>query len=455
MKTLLIFIVTSTMLCGSMFAQQVLRPHFTDESIKIVIPRGGSIFPEIHEGIIVVSEYPRIYYVNKKGEYIFGSNFPFTRGHDRHTAYFSGGAMMGWRTNPNTFAAMPFIVYPDGRYRDFPTGTRNNVGMPNDVFAASPFVDGIALVQRGNLMNARQSFIDKDGKDVFPALASNQRGTMGDMTVYPVRENRRVFYNAELRKYGYADARGTIVIQPRFERAENFSEGLAAVLIEEGGNRRWGFIDPTGNVVIPATYTLKPGRFSEGLAAVRIGTSEHDYEMAYIDKTGRRVIENKPWNLNEFHNGYAWVGTGYEKLFVWNKVFKVVRDVTAVFYHEGNGFGTCMFSMLTGDVLNRVWGIDFPNGMQMLNQGGVAAGEIFAPDGRLLFTARDSRDNRVLLHNITEDGLIFTQVRMENESRLGSDEVFLSVFINQKGEIVYYFVEGVEGFEGRTPVLVR
>ena len=441
-------LVLSAVFCGNLFAQVVLKPHFTEQSKKIVVPKEAGIFPEIHEGMIVVGSYPRVYYVNTKGEYVFGSNFPFTRGNEFiHSAYFSGGAMMAWRTKPNEYSAKPFIIYPDGKYRD----------LANDISNASSFVEGYALVHKGLsvIMGVRQIFIDKNGKEVFPALTSTHRGTVGDMTVYPLREKRRVYFNAELRKYGYADERGSIAIKPQYDKAENFSEGLAAVMIKENHTEKWGFINPAGKMVIPATYRLKPGRFSEGLAAVRIGESESSYEMAYIDKTGKRVMENKPWNLNEFNNGHAWVGTGCEKLFVMDKKFEEVRNLTEAFYHGGNGFGVCSFKMTSGHVHNLRWGFDFPGKTRALNQGGVEAGDIFAPDGTIAFMATDAKGNRVNLHNITEGGLMFAQVRFENEPRLKEKDVYLSVFINQKGEIVYYFEEGHEGYEGGKPVLLK
>ena len=442
-----ILIALSAVFCGSLFAQSTLTPHFTEQSQKIVIPKDAGVFPEIHDGMIAIGAYPAVLYVNTKGKYIFGTNFPFTRGNDYKTAYFSGGAMMAWRTKPNEYSPTPFIIYPDGKYRD----------LAKDISNASSFVEGYALVHKGTsvVMGVKQMFIDKNGKEVFPALASTQRGTMGDLTVYPVRENRRVYYNAQLGKYGYADGKGVIAIKPQFDKALDFSEGLAAVMTKENYAEKWGFINTAGKLVIPATYKLKPGRFSEGLAAVRIGDSESSYEMAYIDKTGKRVMENKPWNLNEFHNGYAWVGTGCDKLFVMDKKFEEVRDVTKDFYHNGNGFGVCMFKMLSGDVQNQNWGIDFPEGRQSLNQGGLAAGDIFAPDGTILFKCADAKGNRVDLHGITEGGLMFCKVRFQNEPRLKEKDVYLSCFVNQKGEIVYYFEEGVEGYEGGKPVQVK
>ena len=45
---------------------------------------------------------------------------------------------------------------------------------------------------------------------------------------------------------GFIDKTGMVVIPPKFDEVNPFSEGLAAVQIEG----KWGFIDKTGNMVI-------------------------------------------------------------------------------------------------------------------------------------------------------------------------------------------------------------
>jgi hypothetical protein len=46
---------------------------------------------------------------------------------------------------------------------------------------------------------------------------------------------------------GYIDESGALVIEPRFNRADGFSEGLAAAGVGENGDvMRYGFIDKTG-----------------------------------------------------------------------------------------------------------------------------------------------------------------------------------------------------------------
>jgi hypothetical protein len=46
-------------------------------------------------------------------------------------------------------------------------------------------------------------------------------------------------------RWGYIDRKGEWVINPRFDRASGFSQGLASV----GMGKRWGYIDKTGRYV--------------------------------------------------------------------------------------------------------------------------------------------------------------------------------------------------------------
>src|SRR6185369_6934339 len=99
---------------------------------------------------------------------------------------------------------------------------------------------------------------------------------------------RRSFDNGGLypimsqdRKWGYIDKAGNVVIQPQFERARIFSEGLASVSVD--GNR-YGYIDKSGTFVINPQYD-EARSFSEGLAVVI-----SDGKVGYIDTKGKVVI---------------------------------------------------------------------------------------------------------------------------------------------------------------------
>ena len=57
-------------------------------------------------------------------------------------------------------------------------------------------------------------------------------------------------------RVGYIDLNGNVVINPQFIVAKNFSEGLAAIRIDDKlGFQRWGFIDTEGNPIDTILYS--------------------------------------------------------------------------------------------------------------------------------------------------------------------------------------------------------
>src|ERR1700750_2806145 len=99
---------------------------------------------------------------------------------------------------------------------------------------------------------------------VLVATSAGVGQTLNPSVRFPVYLNK---------KYGFIDAQGQMVIEPRFDWVRRFSEGLAAV--EE--NSQMKYIDVSGKAVI----TVPNGRvrsFSEGLAAVMFGRN-----YGYID----------------------------------------------------------------------------------------------------------------------------------------------------------------------------
>ena len=60
-------------------------------------------------------------------------------------------------------------------------------------------------------------------------------------------------------KWGYMNREGKVVVEPRYDDAEPFCEGLAAVKVGE----KWGYVDRCGMLAIPAQFAWA-GRFSSG-----------------------------------------------------------------------------------------------------------------------------------------------------------------------------------------------
>lgn len=138
-------------------------------------------------------------------------------------------------------------------------------------------------------------------------------------------------------KYGYFDLEGKIAINPQFEFATAFREGLALVKLS-GDNGKWGYIDKSGKFVINAIYkdatvfkdglawvisdnsapsaiekngniifTLKEANevrlFSEGLAAFSIADAVNYMSWGFVDKTGNQIINAQFDEVGDFTEG--------------------------------------------------------------------------------------------------------------------------------------------------------
>lgn len=106
--------------------------------------------------------------------------------------------------------------------------------------------------------------------------------------------------------YGYVNKQGDFEIDPQYDEAGPFSEGLAPV--QTGAFDPYGYINPEGEWAIePQFEEAKP--FSEGLAFV---SAEDDNEKYYIDNTGTPQITSPIDGFtlchgHPFHNGLALV----------------------------------------------------------------------------------------------------------------------------------------------------
>ena len=147
-----------------------------------------------------------------------------------------------------------------------------------------PFVSGVAVVFDGEAC----WFIKRDGTLAFDSEFCFAGSFSGGLARVKGFERDAL--------YGYIDRSGNYAISPRYERAADFSDGLAAVTYgEEGlrGNTRkvMGYIDPGGSLAIRVEDARKLYDFRNGLALVRTDTW-----MGYINKMGECVWKtDKPW----------------------------------------------------------------------------------------------------------------------------------------------------------------
>lgn len=162
------------------------------------------------------------------------------------------------------------------------------LALPMKFQLADEFSEGLAAAHLG----VRSGFIDHSGRFVFDAPFDVSWGFSEGFVL--VKSNLKMCYY---------DRTGRRLATPPLDDnyyGHSFHEDLAAVQIKD----KWGFMDKTGRLVIPAEF-IDVGDFSEGLAAAEVPIDQDKetpcrfdetstYTVAkkfgYIDRTGRMVI---------------------------------------------------------------------------------------------------------------------------------------------------------------------
>jgi len=172
------------------------------------------------------------------------------------------------------------------------------IAIPARFRLVGDFSEGLAWFRTEDVIG----FIDKLGTVVFKLPESFSMGFHSGLAAVQTREG-----------WGFIDKRGRFISTKRYEVVDRFSEGLAAVAEGTGTKAKYGFINETGEVVIPLRFDprlgphsqpMNLGRFTEGLAAVRIGKI-----YGYIDNKGNVVISPRFREAGEFSEGLASVIT--------------------------------------------------------------------------------------------------------------------------------------------------
>jgi hypothetical protein len=124
-------------------------------------------------------------------------------------------------------------------------------------------------------------------------------------------------------KFAYIDKRCRFVMKAQFEQAEPFAEGLAAVMLtrrkrnnDRHSPAKWGYIDKRRRLAFEPFEATHAGPFSKGHAAVfltreREGPPPHarstvsPAHIKVIDRQGNSIFEHKKCYIDPFENGLA------------------------------------------------------------------------------------------------------------------------------------------------------
>lgn len=167
------------------------------------------------------------------------------------------------------------------------------------------FSDGLAMYEQGN----KVGYLKPDGTILTEAIYGlDSRSFSEGRAAVQVLEQGSLSKG----KMGYLDQNGLVIVLDMYERARDFSEGLAGVR----KNGLWGFIDPLGTTVIEPAY-VAVGKFSEGFCSV----VNEAGQVGYIDQLGNWVLPPVYTEALEFHNGRACVlGKGNDQHEAWGVI---------------------------------------------------------------------------------------------------------------------------------------
>ena len=113
--------------------------------------------------------------------------------------------------------------------------------------------------------------------------------------------------------WGFKDEYGNVVIEPKFNGASHFSEGLASIRGVPGDYNARGFIDTMGELAIyqPEVITVVNG-FREGFSIIierswdfrsgDVGNTDHG-PFIFIDRNGENIFGQEFANASSFRDG--------------------------------------------------------------------------------------------------------------------------------------------------------
>lgn len=134
------------------------------------------------------------------------------------------------------------------------------------------------------LMIMRTIVTDEEMEDAEVEEVETKKDAVHPVTSQRSNKASPQAFKGENGKYGYKDGSGSIIVQPKYDKAESFREERALVV----SNKKYGYVDMTGKEIIPLKYDYASLYFFDGIADVRLNNK---YGM--IDKTGREIVAIK------------------------------------------------------------------------------------------------------------------------------------------------------------------
>jgi hypothetical protein len=316
----LIFIIASKLFCiDNSGVKEPLAAYQLENKWHFIGYDGKELFPAMDlsdvfgysEGLFCVSKkvgnQEKWGYLNTEGKFVIEPQY------DKAELFSEGYAVVFNLRDDDNYPVFYYFINTKGEYL-----------IKDTLIDALGFSEGLAFFMDKNL---KAGYIDKTGKKVINfsqmngnkfseglASVSNQDYRMGfiDKTGKQIIDfhytnvgnfSHRLASVYIDDKFGYINAKDSLIIDEKFDNANEFKEGRAFVSKSDLINmtNTWALIDTNGFMVTDFIYD-HVYNFNEGLAAVSMNT-----EWGYIDNFGRFYIKPQYSFCANFVNGIAWV----------------------------------------------------------------------------------------------------------------------------------------------------
>lgn len=162
------------------------------------------------------------------------------------------------------------------------------------------FSEGTCIVRS----DGKYGVIDMKGKEIIPCTHEHIYDCSEDMFLYRTKDEDYNYW------YGWLDKKGNVVIEAQYSDAGPFNDGLA-LAIRKNDKKSWineyAFINKKGEIVVDFNTYAMMKSFSEGLAAVNVENDNKDV-WGYINTKGEVVIAPTYGYAYPFCDGVAIVG---------------------------------------------------------------------------------------------------------------------------------------------------
>lgn len=182
-------------------------------------------------------------------------------------------------------------------------------------------------------------------------------------------------------KYGYVNEKGEYIISPKYDNATPFYDNVAWVVEKDGAPT---LIDVKGNTIKTMKEVEMVWMFSDGLSKVKVINDKGEELYGYVDKSGDYTIKPQFENAYPFSEGLAAVRTA-DKMGYVNKSGKLVITIDGM---QPFRFGTFINGYAIVENDNDDFGMIDKTGKYVINP----QFDVLLPDGNDMYAFRTGND---------------------------------------------------------------